>query len=69
VATRSGQTGDKHRGDNAGGAVEGYIASGREPGRSLLSYVRSTSVRDMVRQTSSALRGNSDALPTPARSC
>jgi len=48
VADALRQTGDKLRGDNAGGAVEGYIASAAGQVDRFSSYVRSTSVRDMV---------------------
>jgi len=48
VADALRQTGDKLRGDNAGGAVEGYISSAANQVDRFSSYVRSTSVRDMV---------------------
>jgi len=48
VADALRQTGDKLRGDNAGSAVEGYIASAASQVDRFSSYVRSTSVRDMV---------------------
>jgi hypothetical protein len=48
VADALRQTGDKLRGDDAGGAVEGYIASAANQVDRFSSYVRSTSVRDMV---------------------
>jgi len=48
VADALRQTGEKLRGDDAGGAVGGYIDSAAGQVDRLSSYVRSTSMRDMV---------------------
>jgi hypothetical protein len=56
VADALRQTGDKLRGDNAGGAAEGYIASAAGQVDRFSSYIRSTSVRDMVNNVESFAR-------------
>jgi len=48
VADALRQTGDKLRSDNAGAAVDDYIASAASQVDRFSTYVRSTSVRDMV---------------------